>query len=373
MGNVTTNSPRIFRPLPEDRDVFATSQSRKSDFSLTDALRNFEHLALARNRARHVQRDTFSVRLPLDPNEGSGYWDCSRLNPEVYVVVANFSYHEVRTEVVPGDDHLISFCFNLGGDCTADLGDSVLLRSGRPMLLVWRRPEGHYVKEWTAARSKERCVVINVHRRFLAEKFFLSTADLSPPLSVLLAAGIPKLQYHELPLTPRMLDRVSCLLEDSEPGPLGLILTEAVALELLCLAVSALQALNPQAEPRRQRISRDRGLQAARALLEQQVSSPPTIRQLARSVGMSETNLKRGFKELFGETVYDCSLRCRMQRARVLLRQGQTSVAQVAAEVGYSHSNSFAAAFRRQFGISPLEARWIQDSPGMPADHPPQA
>jgi AraC-like DNA-binding protein len=89
-----------------------------------------------------------------------------------------------------------------------------------------------------------------------------------------------------------------------------------------------------------------------------QFASAPTIRQVARAVGMNDTSLKRGFRAVFGETVFSFSVRCRMQQAlTLLLREQRLSVARVAEAVGYSHQTSFATAFRRYFGISPKDAR----------------
>jgi len=44
-----------------------------------------------------------------------------------------------------------------------------------------------------------------------------------------------------------------------------------------------------------------------------------------------------------------------MQQAKVILRTKKLSVAEVANLVGYSHLSHFAAAFKRQHGITPRE------------------
>src|SRR6202042_2235256 len=90
-----------------------------------------------------------------------------------------------------------------------------------------------------------------------------------------------------------------------------------------------------------------RCLHSARDILLHQFTAAPTIRRLARSVGIAETTLRHGFKSVFGQTIFDFSLRCRMQHALVLLRDQHWSVEQVSEAVGYSHSTSFATAFRR--------------------------
>jgi AraC-like DNA-binding protein len=142
-------------------------------------------------------------------------------------------------------------------------------------------------------------------------------------------------------------------------GTLNLIYTEAITLELLCLAIASFGAVTQT--PNEEYSDRDlRCLHAARNLLMKQLSPAPRIRQVARAAGMNETSLKKGFKAVFGETVFDFSVRCRMQHALALLRERRMPVARVAEAVGYRHQTSFATAFRRHFGLSPKDVRAVK-------------
>ena len=78
---------------------------------------------------------------------------------------------------------------------------------------------------------------------------------------------------------------------------------------------------------------------------------------VARSIGMSESKLKRSFKARYGTTVFDYGLECRMRHALELLRCKRMSVGQVAYAVGYRHQTSFASAFQEHFGFQPSKAR----------------
>jgi AraC family transcriptional regulator len=98
-----------------------------------------------------------------------------------------------------------------------------------------------------------------------------------------------------------------------------------------------------------------RRLLAARDRLLADLADPPTIAQLARESGLNVLKLKRGFKQLFGLGVYGLFQRERMHEARRRLRQDETSVGRVAAELGYANASHFAAAFRKQFGVAPGE------------------
>jgi AraC-like DNA-binding protein len=324
--------------------------------SLPDAFDSLERSVDAQRVLRHGRRNLFGARIPLDPMEGVGHWELTRIGSGVYVVVENFAYNHRRIELVPGDD-LIQFYFKLSGDLTMELNATPPLRINRPGMLVYRQPRGVDIEEWTAASARERCVAISVERRYLAEELLSSTGEVPAMLAAFMNSDASGIQHLQAPLSAQMFELAARLVENPHDGSLGLVYTEAVTLELLCLAVSSLQGAKC-AQPYERYSDRDlRSLHAARSILMKQLSPPPTIRQVARVVGINETSLKRGFKALFGETIFDFSVRCRMEHAITLLRERQMPVARVAETVGYSHQTSFASAFRRHFGICPKDAR----------------
>jgi AraC family transcriptional activator of pyochelin receptor len=94
-------------------------------------------------------------------------------------------------------------------------------------------------------------------------------------------------------------------------------------------------------------------LHEARRILLQNLVEPPTIRQLARHIGLNEFKLKKGFHELFGCTVYNCLRNQRMHTARSLLLDSDMTVSSAAADVGYINVSHFIRAFKKQFGVTP--------------------
>jgi AraC-like DNA-binding protein len=144
----------------------------------------------------------------------------------------------------------------------------------------------------------------------------------------------------------RMLELANSLVDHPDPEPaLRELHAQAVTLQLLC---ASLQTAAGQA---------DRRLQEARRYLENHLAPVPTISQVARAVGISQTLLKQRFKSQFGETIYQFSVRCRMERAFQLLQRDCLPIAKTASTVGYNASTAFATAFRRQFGMSPRDVR----------------
>ena len=82
------------------------------------------------------------------------------------------------------------------------------------------------------------------------------------------------------------------------------------------------------------------------------MDNPPTLKELAKLVGLNEYQLKVGFKEIYGNTVYGYLLEHKLDHSRALLDKGKFQVNQVAYEVGYTNPSHFIAAFRKKFGVT---------------------
>ncbi len=98
-------------------------------------------------------------------------------------------------------------------------------------------------------------------------------------------------------------------------------------------------------------------IEEARLLLEKQYKKPPSIHELALQVGANDTLLKNGFKQLYNNTVYGYLFEYRMEIARKLLSLTQETIAEIAEKSGYEHQSHFSTAFKRRYGVSPLEYR----------------
>lgn len=93
----------------------------------------------------------------------------------------------------------------------------------------------------------------------------------------------------------------------------------------------------------------------AREILIQQIGEPITIRELSRKVAINECYLKKGFKELFGTTIFDFYQSQRMEHARYLLYEKGLSVTEVSVLLGYSSISHFSTAFKKHTGLKPCE------------------
>lgn len=323
--------------------------------SLGEAFASLERAPGVERYWRHPTRNLFGARVALPAHEGAGYFELTQINNDVYVVIQNFAYKDPRMELVPGDG-LIQFNFKISGDMTLGVSRKQPLRYNRPSLLIWAQPVGVDISEWTAPSAHERNVAISVTPEFLSSLLLTSVAEVPQQLQSFVSNRQEQLNYCQVPLTAPMFDTVSKLFNNPYTGGLALVYTEALTMELLCNAVGCFSTLSPT--PSHEYSDRElRCLHAARDFLMRDFSTQNSIRRLARSVGLGETKLRQAFKAVFGESLMDFSLRCRMQHALVLLRDKRFSVARTSGEVGYSHPTSFATAFRKHFGMSPKDVR----------------
>ena len=93
----------------------------------------------------------------------------------------------------------------------------------------------------------------------------------------------------------------------------------------------------------------------AREIILQNINQPPTIPELAKQIGINQCYLKKGFKEMFGTTVFDFYQSQRMEHAKYLLYEKGLSVTEVSALLGYSSISHFSTAFKKHTGLKPCE------------------
>jgi transcriptional regulator GlxA family with amidase domain len=87
--------------------------------------------------------------------------------------------------------------------------------------------------------------------------------------------------------------------------------------------------------------------------LQQNLSNPPSLLELAKSSGLSVYRLKNGFRQRYGDSPFRLLTELRMLRAKELLEKGEVNVSEVAIEVGYTSLGTFSNTFYARFGVRP--------------------
>jgi AraC-like DNA-binding protein len=95
-------------------------------------------------------------------------------------------------------------------------------------------------------------------------------------------------------------------------------------------------------------------IMAACKIIEQELDTTYTIRELARKVAMNECYLKKGFRSLTGKTIHEFREDLRINKSKELLQKG-TTVTDVANILGFSSISHFSTAFKRVTGMKPCD------------------
>lgn len=172
------------------------------------------------------------------------------------------------------------------------------------------------------------------------------------PLPFLKPENIKQKYYDERDIPSNLLVELNQLINIQLSHNANRLYYQGKVLELLALYFSERK---PDAEncPFLNNEDLVRKIKHAKEHLLAHEENPPTIKELAKLAGLNEYQLKAGFKEIYGNTVYGYLLDHKLDHARVLLDSRKLQVAQVAYQVGYTNPSHFIAAFKKKFGITP--------------------
>ncbi|WP_232540103.1 GlxA family transcriptional regulator [Azohydromonas aeria] len=121
------------------------------------------------------------------------------------------------------------------------------------------------------------------------------------------------------------------------------------ALRIL-LEEGALPARTPQPQPSFAERTDDPRVRQAIWLMEQSLSSPVPLPEVARSVNMSLRHLERRFRAAIGMGPHEFSVRLRLRHAHWLTQHTRLQLSQIALECGFGDCASFSRRFKEVFG-----------------------
>jgi len=131
--------------------------------------------------------------------------------------------------------------------------------------------------------------------------------------------------------------------------------------ELLCIGLQILKNSQSHTHPGAVHYEspHSKKIRTAVAVLNSEYANPPTLPDLAQKLGISETQLKSGFKAMTGTTVLQYCISKRIEAAKLLLSENRQSISEIGDIVGYQDHSAFSRAFHRLTGCSPR--RWRLD------------
>lgn len=317
-------------------------------------------LALVAGAAR--RRSPIGARQYLLAHEGDGYWDMIAIRRGLYLSITDAIYRRPVRIQLPAEP-LFKIRVMLSG-ALFDANGAPFARAGDVCIQTM---SGRAATAYQIPPSSEPFRMLVLHGKASAlSEFGLEPQTLGAPFAAIQSAR--RLADTMTPVASGFsLTRLSNDIfasRDVFSADIRSRFLAAKAEEILCYAIESTRP-RPELRAGANRIlSRDiLRLREAHNILTTNLAAPLSLSELARMVGMNETKLKVGFRELFGETPQAFATRVRLESSLALIQSTDLSFSEISFRVGYLYPANFSQAFRRQFGLTPREARRASSNP----------
>lgn len=233
----------------------------------------------------------------------------------------------------------VKFVFN-GGNYTISL-------PADKALLLYNPNQDLPINVEIASGTRMVSILISI-KKF--HSLFTNEADYIPFLS---EENKNKKYYTEHPIAPGLSIVLSQLFTANLNENIRPLYFKAKAYELLSLYLNKTEETNTERCPFLVDEDNVDKIRKAKDLVIANMANPPGLEELSEAVGLSLKKLKVGFKQLYGDTVFNFLLDYKLDYAQKLLDSQEYNVAEVGALIGYTSSSHFIEAFRKKFSITP--------------------
>jgi AraC-like DNA-binding protein len=167
------------------------------------------------------------------------------------------------------------------------------------------------------------------------------------------------LSKQHLPITPKILSALKDLIKNSKKEHNLQIYLEGKIIELLAHQFTEYEKTLKSHKAVNLREEDLEKIHQVRDILINNMHKEISLKELAHEVGTNEFNLKKRFREVFGQTVFGYWHNLKMEKAKYLLLNQQWKIADIANEIGYKHATHFTNAFKKHFGYLPNKLKFI--------------
>jgi AraC-like DNA-binding protein len=279
--------------------------------------------------------------------------------PGVYIVYGDMQLYEARLlyfEMLDHDD-LVEMHFTLAGRGT--MRDAV---TGSQYHFRENHHNMHYMPIFIGSGDYGQNVRYKFFEVHFTKDFFIELARQGSPGLMRFAEIIQSdkaalLSQQNLPISFAMHQCIRDIMHGGFEGGLKLLFLQSKCIELLTLQAQMYEDIAKRSSGGQLFTSisgHDKeSIMYAREYLLQNALQPPSLTELARIAGINEFKLKQGFKQVFNNTVFGYLSDYKLNEARDLLLQGDSTIKEVSDNLGYSSVQHFSNAFRKKFGMPP--------------------
>lgn len=164
-----------------------------------------------------------------------------------------------------------------------------------------------------------------------------------------------QLGKQSLPVTFEMRRVIENIIKCDLPGHLMEFYLQAKVNELFALQLQQFDTGPGLVSSVRLHASDIEKLTGIKQEMDSTLALPYSLEDLAYTHGLNTDKLKKGFKQLFGHTVFGYLRHVRLEQARTLILRNDRTVAEIAALSGYKNPQHFSKVYKTHFGVLPSE------------------
>jgi AraC family transcriptional activator of pyochelin receptor len=293
--------------------------------------------------------NTISLNLPFaDAKMQQWYFNGIRMG------YSNWHYKERVEMEWKGDLDMVTLYFNMKGKTT--IGNKNIKK---PFELGKYQHNLFYSQSGEGTLKNEELHINTFMIQFNPDAFLRLTQDANDILKRfgdnVMEGKTVALSDNSLYMDINMLNAINSIVNCKYQDDLKKMFLLSKSIELLVLQAEAYNTLHsPSPKYLKTEYDKER-MVYAREYLVQHLDMPPSLGDLARVAGINEYKLKRGFKEMFGNTVFGYLAETRLELAKIDLLEKKKSAGEIAFELGYSSIQHFSTAFKKKFGVSPTK------------------
>ncbi|UZO80632.1 AraC family transcriptional regulator [Aquimarina sp. ERC-38] len=287
-------------------------------------------------------------RYNFIPTFGNGFFEFYSFNG-VYLSIIDFTLFDDLNLSGIRTDEVLEFSFLLEGE-------QIISLTHLKKDLIYEGPESYFryipktagnIKIPKGKRFKE--IKIKLGANFIKNHSLDQEYDLQETFRLTTTDTITQ------PIPSKTQVLLTEILEDTRKGILKRLFLESKVLELLSLQLDVEKEIS--IDPTTVNTQTTKKIYQVQQIILANLSQQVSIQQLSKEVGINDFVVKKEFKRVFGQTIFEYALQQRMDHARKLLLHSKKPIYEISELVGYKNATHFSAAFKKIEGITPKKFR----------------
>ncbi len=290
----------------------------------------------------------------IDSDYGEGCIKLYNLMGDVMLIIFDtLFYHDIITEFDLCQEYFeIEYCIDGCLSVQEDKVGNMCLYSNDLSISMSRETSGSVIN---CAGQKYQGISITAEKSAIASYFGSCGIDLWENTIEQLQKDLREQYYQGINVSPEITNAFLQIFNCNLPEKTKILFFESKVMEILSKIVSYEILETDMMEQVPLDEFEIKQIKKIPEILMKNLYELPTISDLSKELAINKNKLMKGFKLIYGDTIFRYHRKMCLQRAATLLLDTSRSINEIALDVGYSNPSNFCYAFKNEFGITPLQ------------------